>query len=112
MRVSGINVFSKTLDPKEYTERLKQKLLEEAQEVAEASEKHHLLGELADVLEAVHALADAHGIAFEDLERQRLAKKDAKGGFGPEHFVDYIETDASHPSFAHYEKRSEKYPSF
>lgn len=58
---------------------LRRKLIEESAEAAAASSE--LLEELADVLEVVRALAAVHGFDAADVERARVAKASARGGF-------------------------------
>jgi predicted house-cleaning noncanonical NTP pyrophosphatase (MazG superfamily) len=67
--------------PQEYRQRLAAKLLEEAAEAAHAPTPAQLVGELADVLEVVHALAATVGIDPVELERVRLATQRQRGGF-------------------------------
>lgn len=58
------------------------KLVEEAQEAAEAvGERERLLEELADVREVVAALMDARGITEEELIRAAEAKVQQRGAF-------------------------------
>ncbi|MFI5992439.1 nucleoside triphosphate pyrophosphohydrolase [Streptomyces sp. NPDC051362] len=59
---------------------LRMKLAEEAGEVIQASPSG-LLEELADVIEVVHAIAALHGHTPADVERARVAKAAARGGF-------------------------------
>lgn len=61
----------------EYRAFLRAKLLEEAGEYAAADDP----GELADVVEVVYALAAAHGVSAEELDRMRRAKAAERGGF-------------------------------
>ena len=39
------------------------------------------MAKLADVLEVIHAIAEAHGITFEELDNIRLEKREKRGGF-------------------------------
>ena len=39
------------------------------------------MAELADVLEVIHAIAEANGITFEELDQIRLHKRETRGGF-------------------------------
>lgn len=39
------------------------------------------LAELADVLEVIHAIVEAKGISFEELDEIRLSKRKRRGGF-------------------------------
>ncbi|WP_265295422.1 nucleoside triphosphate pyrophosphohydrolase, partial [Streptomyces sp. SHP 1-2] len=66
--------------PGEYHRRLREKLTEEVAEFLSADDAV-ALGELADVLEVVHALAMSLGIDSVALEELRQAKKRERGGF-------------------------------
>lgn len=39
------------------------------------------MAELADVLEVIHAIAEANGITFDELDQIRLHKRETRGGF-------------------------------
>jgi predicted house-cleaning noncanonical NTP pyrophosphatase (MazG superfamily) len=65
-------------DPREFLDLLASKLLEESAEFAGSRE----IEELADVLEVVRESAAAIGATFEDVERIRIRKAAARGGFG------------------------------
>lgn len=72
----GKPVFHAASD-QEYADKLVEKLLEELEEFkANPSEK-----ELADVLEVIHALCEAHGFDLEKVEEEREKKKQERGGF-------------------------------
>lgn len=65
-------------DDVEYWERLKDKLLEEAQEVIE---EWNIPEELADLTEVIRAICSARWISLEEVERIRLDKRDKRGWF-------------------------------
>jgi predicted house-cleaning noncanonical NTP pyrophosphatase (MazG superfamily) len=71
--------------PTEHRRYLAAKLVEETAEAITAALGHGsrnvLAGELADVLDVVHALAAAHGISSTDLEQARTVKLQEHGGF-------------------------------
>ncbi|MFJ4828427.1 hypothetical protein ACIP79_00575 [Streptomyces sp. NPDC088747] len=71
----------RTADADEMPRLLNAKLLEEAQEVADARTAKEWAAELADVLEVVHALAARYGLTPEQLEGMRRDKAIARGGF-------------------------------
>lgn len=73
MRAQGLAVFDRRLDDDEYLTALREKLVEEALEARDAADGD-LVGELADVLEVLRALAEAHGSSLEAVEQRRLAK--------------------------------------
>ena len=66
--------------PEEYMQMLKNKLVEESQEVLEANTKEELAEELADLLEVMRSLAQREGIV-DMLFSKREAKFSEKGGF-------------------------------
>jgi predicted house-cleaning noncanonical NTP pyrophosphatase (MazG superfamily) len=66
--------------PAELPALLRNKIVEEAAEVAAAG-PDELLDELADVLEVVHALTLAAGHSLADLDQARVAKAVERGGF-------------------------------
>lgn len=91
MKHEGVVVHSEKLNEEQYITKLKLKLLEEAREVAETSDKKSAIKELADVLEVIHALALAIGSDIEAIENERLVKRDANGYFEPSNYVHFIE---------------------
>lgn len=74
----GAGAVARVLDADEYAAALHAKLKEEVAEYLEAHDPE----ELADVLEVLHALAALHGWTPAELEAKRVAKAQARGGFG------------------------------
>lgn len=68
---------TRTADDAEYWEKLKAKLCEESDEFDFAEE----IGELADIMEVIHAILAHKGWTLEELERVRAEKARAKGTF-------------------------------
>ncbi|NHN49742.1 nucleoside triphosphate pyrophosphohydrolase [Halostella sp. JP-L12] len=64
-------------DEDEYERRLREKLDEEVREYREDGG----VEELADVLEAVHALRELAGVSAEELEAIRVEKAEERGRF-------------------------------
>ncbi len=60
---------------------LKEKLVEEALEVVDASDSDSIVEELADLLEVVEGVESVLGIDRATVERVRRRKRDARGGF-------------------------------
>ena len=52
------------------------------------------LNELADVLEVIHAIAEAKGATFEELDAIRLAKRERRGGFTKKIILEAIHEEA------------------
>lgn len=88
---SGYDYDMTTLSEAEYRQALRDKLLEEAQEVAEASDRE-LVHELADLLEVVAALMESYGIEDERVLLEQDHKRAEKGGF--EHKIKLLWTEA------------------
>lgn len=74
---SGQQAVTRALGDGEYEQALLLKLREETGEYEGSRE----VEELADILEAVYALAATHGIGSQELERLRERKRRARGGF-------------------------------
>jgi predicted house-cleaning noncanonical NTP pyrophosphatase (MazG superfamily) len=80
IRASGNQCEISTLNDAEYIEALKQKLVEEAKEVAIAKSEE-LAQELADVMEIIDALFAATGIEPEKVKEIQTEKRSRRGGF-------------------------------
>lgn len=106
----GIAVDAKIMGDQEFISKLKDKLLEEAQEVLETSNSDELCEELADVLEVVHALAKANGLTVEQIEQRRLKKREIKGGFENKTYNSSIEIEENNSSINYYLKKHQQYP--
>jgi len=87
----GVVVNSSALSQTEFILKLKEKLLEEAAEVAASQKIEDLVIELADILEVIHTLASAYKIDFKDLEQARFEKSQINGKFGANNYINYIE---------------------
>ena len=109
MREQGLAVFERRLDDSEYRAALREKLLEEALEARDAVDDD-LIGELADVLEVLRALAQAHGSSLEAVEQRRLAKRDERGGFDDRVFNAAVEAEDGLPAADYYLARPGQYP--
>ncbi|WP_256941182.1 nucleoside triphosphate pyrophosphohydrolase [Bacillus sp. EAC] len=77
---TGSKFETKVLSESEYIEKLNEKLKEELEEFYNAT-LDETVGEIADILEVLYALADTKGISVEEIERVRLQKKQDRGGF-------------------------------
>jgi predicted house-cleaning noncanonical NTP pyrophosphatase (MazG superfamily) len=81
------------LDRTQTLEALKDKLLEEAQEVFEAygGDEAKLKEEIADVIEVIDAILYHNNITLSDVLAIRDAKKAKKGGFERGLFLEWID---------------------
>ncbi|MNJ72414.1 hypothetical protein D3C77_690560 [compost metagenome] len=62
-------------------QELRTKLREETEEYFNAANDKEALEELADMLEVIRALAEAHGSSPTVLEKIRVDKAEKRGGF-------------------------------
>jgi predicted house-cleaning noncanonical NTP pyrophosphatase (MazG superfamily) len=110
IRESGIEVFERVLEKDEYLKRLKDKLVEESEEVLSACSKKEICEELADVLEVMLALIKIYGLEFENITQKAEQKRSEKGGFNNRIFLDFIKIETTHQSLSRYRSRPDKYP--
>jgi predicted house-cleaning noncanonical NTP pyrophosphatase (MazG superfamily) len=88
----GSRPSTRILDQASYQRALRSKLVEEAQE-AEAASDEQLASELADVLEVLRALAQAHDMKWEDIELHATRKRAERGGFDRGIFLEHVDQD-------------------
>lgn len=65
----------------EFRQALREKLLEESQEVVSVKTNEDLLSELADLQEVLNTISQVYGISREDILREQRRKRDERGGF-------------------------------
>lgn len=110
MRAQGLQVFDRRLNDAEFIAALKDKLVEEAQEVGAATGRADLIDELADVMEVVAALADASGVPLQAVEERRQAKRAERGGFAERVYNAAVEARDGLPAAEYYLARPMQYP--
>lgn len=89
---------------------LKAKLIEESVEVQEAKTIAEITEELADLLEVVHGLCKAYEISLQGLEKVRLERYNARGGFEAGFYIESIEMDDHSHHAKHFRASPDKYP--
>lgn len=80
IRESGIECEVAVLSDAEYCQALRQKLIEEAAEVAEA-DGEDLIAELADLYEVIDALMTSYGISGDRILNAQAKRRETRGGF-------------------------------
>lgn len=87
----GAKVYSRKLDDAEFNLQLRNKLLEEAEEVHTAQTRQELISEIADVFEVIDTLAQLHGITKDEIYAFQAQKREERGGFEGRLFVEKSE---------------------
>lgn len=80
MDAQNIDYRVKVMTDSEYRQALLDKLLEEAQEVKQAT-PGEIVKELADVQEVMHALMEAVGVTPEEVNEAQGKRRQERGGF-------------------------------
>jgi predicted house-cleaning noncanonical NTP pyrophosphatase (MazG superfamily) len=83
----GKAVNFEVLNDQDYLKALKNKLIEEATEVAKTQGDLDLLSELADLQEVMDCLLRTAKISKTQLKMAQIAKNDKKGSFKKRHFI-------------------------
>ncbi|WP_391558245.1 phosphoribosyl-ATP pyrophosphohydrolase [Robertmurraya sp.] len=90
---TGKRFTTHILSDKEYIEELRKKAYEELEEYMNTKDKESTLEELADVLEILHALSEAHGSSIDEVETIRKEKAEKRGGFQEKIFLIEVEDE-------------------
>ena len=67
-----------------------------------ANSKEELIDELADIMEVVKTLAKFKQISQQDIEKQRLLKKEKRGGFTKRYKVNSVELSKNNPEHSYW----------
>lgn len=78
------------LDKEQFSQALKEKLVEEVQELLEAETKEELLDELADILQLVESITADSKLLMSDVENRKERKKKENGAFEKRYFLEHI----------------------
>lgn len=97
------------LDDAAFIKALKQKLIEETQEVRDA-QNDDLISELADVKEVIDELIKITGISQAQLNAVQEKKRDQRGGFNKRLFITYIDAPINSETYEYLSKDPIKYP--
>ncbi len=106
----GLKLNKKTLTNAQLKSAFYQKFQEELREVFETTDETAIQEELADLLEVIHAYAHFQGIPFAKIEEARKEKKNKRGGFDTELFIESVEICSENPACAYYQSRPQQYP--
>lgn len=82
---------TKTLDSESFQKALKQKLIEEAEELTEAKTQPEIIDELADIEELLHYIYEAHNVDIETVKQRRKEKAESNGAFDKKLFLVHVD---------------------
>jgi predicted house-cleaning noncanonical NTP pyrophosphatase (MazG superfamily) len=106
----GFQTSVRIMENEEYIQRLKNKLVEEAQEAWNADNNQDIIEELADVLEIIHALSSACNISLDEVEKFRTGKRMRNGAFERKIYSEFIRSDSNNSNIDYYLSNPEQYP--
>lgn len=105
----GAIVVGRVLDEEGYVEALKQKLVEESQEI-NPEDREESVKELADLQEVIDCLAEALGTDAATIAEIQAAKREEAGSFRDRQFVETVEVDEHDPWVEYYVANADRYP--
>ena len=86
IHLNGKTCKTRNLNQDEFSFELKRKLEEEVKEFLDNTSGE----ELADIIEVVESLASMEGISLNDVLRIKEEKKEKRGGFSDQIFLEYV----------------------
>lgn len=107
---NGAQAETRTLSQTEFRQCLKDKVVEEAHEIATAPSPEELCKELADMCEVIDALCAAYNIKKEDVLTTQAAIRAERGGFDARLYASSIRTPEGNWITKHLQQQPEKYP--
>lgn len=108
-RREGSNVEVRILNDAEYIEALKQKIVEECQEIDTAN-REEAVKELAELQEVLDCMAEALDATEAEIATFQAAKRDKAGSFKERLFVETVEVADDSPWIGHYAANLDRYP--
>lgn len=81
IEADGVKAELEIVSEEEAIKLLKEKLLEEGQELIEAKEIEDIKTEMSDILEIIHSLAEEMDISMKELEKTRVERAEKRGRF-------------------------------
>jgi predicted house-cleaning noncanonical NTP pyrophosphatase (MazG superfamily) len=106
---SGVKPSFRRLSAAEHKSELIHKIVEEAQEIAQASPED-VAAEIADVQQAVDDLRSLYGLSCDDIAKAQRAKNRKSGAFKKGIYIDYVDVDEDYEWIDYYRKNADRYP--
>ncbi len=106
---AGAKPHYKRLQEPEHIQALVEKIIEEAQEIADAPTQDRA-NEIADVQQALDDLKEQCHLTDKDVENAQYAKRDKNGAFREGLYIDYVEINDNDPWVTYYRAHPDRYP--
>ena len=87
---SGKECVTKVLTEREFKRALVTKVVEEGQELMQASNRHELVDELGDLYEVIEKIMMVYKIDKHEIDKHRIKKNMSKGGFDERIFLETV----------------------
>ena len=98
----------RALSKAEFAAALKQKLIEEANEI-DVSDRQSIIGEVADVYQVLEDILAANDISVEEVQNAKHAKYMKKGGFAEGTYIETLELSDNDDWNDYYRKHPDLY---
>lgn len=106
----GLTVNYKVLSDEEYIKELKNKIMEEAHEVATAESADELSSEIGDVLEVIDHIIEIYKLDVDKIQLMKAEKQDRIGKFDKKLKTFWVEMNEDNSSIGYYLSKPKKYP--
>jgi predicted house-cleaning noncanonical NTP pyrophosphatase (MazG superfamily) len=110
LEATGSIIQMQPLSDEAYDLQLKNKLIEETQEIIAATNKQEIMYECADLLETLDALYALHAISEADVKAIQEQKRAERGGFFERKFVSTVQHQPGSFGEKYCLANPEKYP--
>jgi len=81
IKKSGEKPYWRVLDKKEYLQKIKRKILEEAEELSKAQNKKAIINEIVDIQELIDVLISELDLKKSQIKKEQAEKNKKRGGF-------------------------------
>jgi len=109
-KADNVVTHHRVITGNEFQQALKNKLVEEAQEVHDTQDINEITSELADIFDAAANLCKTYNIDMKDIERIQKEKSDKRGNYEKGIFIETIEMEETNPKAKHFRAQPQKYP--
>jgi predicted house-cleaning noncanonical NTP pyrophosphatase (MazG superfamily) len=105
----GITPTHRILSSTELKAALRDKLSEEALEVAQATDHEEMVKELADLYEVIKALCHTHGITEKEIKAAQKATEQERGSFEKGIYIEGVTMPDDNPWVTYFRAAPDKY---